>query len=82
MAKNIALLVLLFVVFLYSIRCSILIDRNLEIKNKYEETKKLSDSLRFELQSKDIEMGRYEIILDRLRELNPKLSDEITSNIE
>lgn len=76
MAKNIALLVLLFAVFLYSIRCSILIDANKELKVKCEKDIKVIDSLNSVIWVKDLQISRYEHALDLMREKNPDLVNE------
>lgn len=43
---------------------------------------KTIDSLKSEIIYKDIDLGRYEIIMDRIKEKNPALLDEVTQNLE
>ena len=76
MVKNIAILVLLFVVFLYSIRCSVLIDANEELKFKCRKNAKVIDSLNSEIWIKDVQIGRCENVLDIIEEKNQSLVGE------
>lgn len=52
------------------------------LKQDYENSKKVLDSLSSEIIYKDIEIGRYEIILDRIQNKNPTLLDEVIRNLE
>lgn len=53
-----------------------------QLQYYYDNSKKLTDSLSSEIIYKDIEIGRYEIILDRIQKKNPTLLDEVIMNIE
>lgn len=53
-----------------------------QLQYNYSHSKKLTDSLSSEIIYKDIEIGRYEIILDRIQKKNPTLLDEVIMNIE
>jgi hypothetical protein len=82
MKRLIIIYILLFVIILYSIRCTVTSKCNDAIKLKCEDQSRVIDSLNAELSMKEIEVGRYEIILDRIREKDSALVDEATSNIE
>jgi len=43
---------------------------------------KTIDSLKSEIIYKDIDLGRYDIILERIKEKNPTLLDEVLINLE
>jgi len=53
-----------------------------QLKYNHDQSKKIIDSLTTEMIYKDIEVGRYEIILDRLQEKYPNVLDEVVSNLE
>lgn len=53
-----------------------------QLKHYYDNSKRLTDSLSSEIIYKDIEIGRYEIILDRIQKKNPALLDEVITNLE
>lgn len=40
------------------------------------------DSLNGEISTRDIDLGRYEIIMDRMRELDSPLVEKATKNLE
>jgi hypothetical protein len=52
------------------------------LQNNYYHSKKVIDSLSSEMIYKDIEIGRYEIILDRLQTKYPTVLDEVILNLE
>lgn len=52
------------------------------LQNNYNHSKKVIDSLSSEMIYKDIEIGRYEIILDRLQTKYPTVLDEVILNLE
>lgn len=43
---------------------------------------KTIDSLKSEIITKDIDLGRYDIIMERIKEKNPTLLDEVLINLE
>lgn len=52
------------------------------LQRDYTANKRIVDSLMGEITYKDIEIGRYEIILDRLQKKYPTVLDEVISNLE
>lgn len=52
------------------------------LQRDYTANKRIVDSLMGEITYKDIEIGRYEIILDRIQTKNPTLLEEVIHDIE
>jgi hypothetical protein len=82
MFKNIVILVLFFVGFLYFIKCSVLSDTNEKLKSKCLKDSEIIDNLRSQIQAQEFEISKYIGALEIIEESDPILVEKALHQVE